>query len=293
MIRMAVILVLLSMLALHPERTHGAENPKKDYEVESFKDISYVTGQDADPIKHKLDIYKPKGQKDFPVMLFVHGGSWSYGNKGMYAAVGDTFAKLGIGTVIINYRLTNKENHVKHPDHVRDVAAAFAWVHANIERYGGRRDRIFLSGHSAGAHLVALLATDESYLKAHQLGFENIRGVMALSGVYEIVPMIPIFFGPFGTDADAYKGASPINHVKANDPPFLICYGDKDYPLCDKISEAFCKKLKLAHCEARTQMIKDRNHFSIIIQLALSPDDPCTKAMLDFIAEHSEWKRPG
>lgn len=268
-----------------------ADTPQRQYEVDGQTDIAYRSDKDADPVRHKLDIYTPKGQKDFPTLMFVHGGAWKSGNKKLYAAFGSTFAKQGIGVVVINYRLTDKTNSVKHPDHINDVASAFAWIHANIGKYGGRNDRIFISGHSAGGHLVSLLATDESYLKEHHLSLKDIRGVISLSGVYEIIPNIRIFDDQFGTDAAICKAASPINHVKQNDPPFLICYADKDFPTIDKMSEDFCKKLCDDKCEAKAIKAAERNHFTIIIQLSVDSGDVCTAAMLDFIEKHSEWKR--
>jgi acetyl esterase/lipase len=291
--RLNLALIVFGSIAFSCTLLHADDTPKKTYDVEKHLNIAYRSDKDADPVKHKLDIFTPKGQKDFPVMMFVHGGSWKSGNKELYASLGETFAKQGIGTVVINYRLSDSNTKAKHPDHIRDVAAAFAWVHDNIAKYGGRVDRIFISGHSAGAHLVSLLATDEIYLKEHKLGLGSIRGVMALSGVYEITPGFFAFNGPFGKEADVCKAASPINHVKAKDPPFLICYADKDLPTIETMSERFCKKLTDEKCEATSVKIDGRNHISIIIQLAISGDDSCTKAMLDFIAKHSEWKRPG
>ena len=159
---------------------------KKPFEVEKHLNLVYHSAKDADPVKHKLDLYVPKGVKDFPVMMFVHGGSWKSGNKDLYPALGETFAKQGIGTAIINYRLSSNKGTVKHPDHIHDVAKAFAWVKENAGKYGGDPKKLFISGHSAGGHLVALLATDESYLKAEKCSTTDIRGVMALSGVYTI-----------------------------------------------------------------------------------------------------------
>jgi len=83
---------------------------------------------------------------------------------------------------------------VKHPEHIKDVARAFAWTVKNCEKWGGRPDQIFLAGHSAGGHLVSLLATDESYLKAEGLKLSDIKGVMAISGVYRI-PEIHLSLG--------------------------------------------------------------------------------------------------
>jgi len=284
---------LLTLTALALNQARADESPKNIYEVETHLNTAYRDDKDADRIKHKLDIYTPKGQTDFPVLMFVHGGSWTSGDKSWYAALGNTFAKNGICTVVINYRLSDKKYKAKHPDHIKDVASAFAWTYENIGKFGGRQDRIFISGHSAGAHLVALLATDESYLKAHKLGLDNIRGVLPLSGVYEITPGFFAFNGPFGTDAATCKAASPVCQVKGKNPPFLICYADSDFPTIDKMSESMCKKLVDAKCDAHTLQIEKRNHFSIIVYLALNSEDPCTGAMLAFISKHSEWKRPG
>src|SRR5262245_18228170 len=158
----------------------------KTFEVEAVRDITYYEGDDADQVKHKLDLYLPKGQKDFPVLFFVHGGAWSMGDKrffGVYSSFGKQFAKHGIGTVVTNYRLSPG---VQHPEHIKDVARAFAWTQKNIANHGGKADQIFVCGHSAGGHLVALLATDETYLKAVGLGLNTIRGVIPISGVYQV-----------------------------------------------------------------------------------------------------------
>ena len=115
------------------------------------------------------------------MLLFVHGGRWTTGNKNLYPGIGESLARHGVGVVICNYRLSPA---VKHPAHVQDVARAFAWTQSNIASYGGKPDRLFVCGHSAGGHLVALLATDPKYLKAEKLSPSDIRGVVPISGVY-------------------------------------------------------------------------------------------------------------
>lgn len=292
MFRFSVVFSLICQILLPSADVRGEDAPSKAFEVVTHANLAYREDKDADADRHKLDLYIPKDQKDFPVLMFVHGGSWKSGNKSLYTPLGTLFAKSGIGVAVINYRLSGKNLTIKHPDHINDVAAAFAWVHANIGKYGGKSDRLFISGHSAGGHLVSLLATDASYLKKHKLGLDSIRGVMSLSGVYEIFPFPP-FIEVFGRDVDICKAASPINHVQAKDPPFLICYADKDFPTIDTLSERFGKKLTDNKCEAKVLKIDNRTHITIIVQIALSADDLCTSAMLDFIAKHSEWKRAG
>jgi acetyl esterase/lipase len=257
-----------------------------NYKVEVIKDIAYYEGKDADKVKHKLDLYLPKGKKDFPVFFFVHGGAWVMGDRKDCGPGGRLFARNGIGTVIISYRLSPQ---VKHPAHIQDVAKAFAWTHKHIKEYGGRPDQIFISGHSAGGHLVALLATDESYLKSEGLTLAAIKGAIPLSGVYRIRPGDNLTKEVFG-DAKACKQASPLEHVKGKHPPFLIAYGDDDFRTCDVMSEQLGKALKDCKGEAAVLKVPDRNHLTIVLKAAAGEDDPLTQAVLKFIARHSGLK---
>jgi acetyl esterase/lipase len=226
-------------------------------------------------------MFLPRDHKDFPVVLFVHGGSWLRGDKnylGVYSSMGACLARQGIGVIVTNYRLSPA---VMHPEHIKDVARAFAWVHKNVNRYGGRADHLFVCGHSAGGHLVSLLATDESFLKAEGLTRKAIRGVIPMSGIYDVPDrMLPAVFG---VDLEKRRQASPIRHVQPDLPPFLILYADRDLPACDKApSEAFCKALRDKGNQAETVEVLDSNHFKIILSAAI-PDEPVTRAILRFI----------
>jgi acetyl esterase/lipase len=156
------------------------------YEVERVWDVAYYSGPGADSVRHRLDLFLPRGQKGYPVVVLVHGGAWVMGDNrccGLYSAVGEFLASRGVGVALPNYRLSPG---VKHPEHVKDVARAVAWVRAHSADFGGCPNQIFLVGHSAGGHLAALLATDERYLKAEGLCSADIRGVIVLGGVYRI-----------------------------------------------------------------------------------------------------------
>jgi acetyl esterase/lipase len=262
---------------------HSTPSENRSYEVESTRNLTYYDGAEADQKKHKLDLYLPKGKTDFPVVLFVHGGGWVFGDKnffGVYEGVGKMFARHGIGAVVTNYRLSPG---VQHPEHIKDVARAFAWTHKHIGGYGGRPDELFLCGHSAGGHLISLLATDESYLKAEGLSLKDVKGVMSISGVYAIPDNM--FNEAFGTDPVQRKNAGPINHVHEGCPPFLVVYADHDFPYCDALSEEFGKELKAKNVSEETLKIKDRTHIDIIGNTT-KDDDPCAKALLEFVARH-------
>jgi acetyl esterase/lipase len=258
------------------------------FEVKKILDLPYYDGPDADKVKHKLDLYLPRDHKDFPVIFFVHGGAWFHGDKsgmfhiGIYGHLGSYWAKHGVGMVVPNYRLSPG---VSHPEHIKDVARAFAWTYKHISQYGGRPDQIFVSGHSAGGHLVSLLATDDSYLKAEGLTLKAIKGVMPLSGVYSI-PERDHFYDPmFGSSPKTRRQASPLTHARGDAPPFLIMYGDNDFAPCGKEpSEKFCAALKAEKCSARALEIKDRNHVTILLK-AGTEGDPVPKAMREFMEQ--------
>lgn len=262
--------------------------PSLTQEIEVIRNIAYRKGDDADTARHKLDLYLPRGKQGFPVVLFVHGGSWKSGSKEEYPRLGELFAGLGIGCVIPNYRLTPQ---VQHPAHIQDVAGAFAWVVENIGSYGGRRDRVFVAGHSAGGHLVSLLATDPTYLKLVKCDVSEIRGVIAISGVHQIYPALPMFRKTFGPGREDVRNASPINHVRDGCPPFLLLYADNDLPLLGRMAEEMNDALKKHGCTSECFRIPQRNHITILLRLA-DDNDPTRQRIVEFIARNSEWEPP-
>jgi acetyl esterase/lipase len=259
--------------------------------VQAVTNVEYrplVAGESAAPGKNRLDLYLPAGRKDFPVVLFVHGGGWRHGDKdflGFYSDLGKFLARQGLGAVVTNYRLSPA---YRHPEHAKDVAAAFAWVCKNIARYGGRPDQVFACGHSAGGHLVSLIATDPTYLKAHGLTPAAIRGVIPISGVYDVTfPGIRLFATAFGEKTDLRKQASPVTHVKGGEPPFLILYADRDYPGCDLLSETFGRALRAKRVPAKVVAVKQRNHFTILMA-AVRAGDPVLTELTEFIEAHTQ-----
>jgi len=114
--------------------------------------------------RQKLDVYEPSQKLDraAPVVVFFYGGSWQFGERRNYRFVGQALADHGIVAVLPDYRLYPE---VTFPGFVEDGAKAVRWTHDNIARFGGDPSRVFLMGHSAGAHIATLLALDEHYLK--------------------------------------------------------------------------------------------------------------------------------
>jgi acetyl esterase/lipase len=274
-------LPLLVAVAVVAPTLRGADEKSASHEVEVEKDIAYNGAADANPERHKLDLYLPKGAKGYPVLFFIHGGGWTKGKKDGFAAHGKMFAQRGIGFVSTNYRLSPL---VKHPGHVEDVAQAFAWCQANLAKHGADVKQMFVCGHSAGGHLCALLATDESYLKKHKLSLTDVKGVIPISGVFDVShERLANYFGEDG------KKASPMSHLKGALPPFLVFYADKELGALGKQAEAFGKAAKGIKCDVEVKMIKDRDH-GTIMRNAAKADDEVATAIVAFIKKHSAGK---
>jgi acetyl esterase/lipase len=279
-LRVSLLLALLGLLSSFV--FSGTDPSITGGEVTVKRDIIYYDGPGFYAPRHILDLYLPADQTDFPVLIFIHGGGWTSGNKNLYGGLGNIFARAGIGVVIANYRLTdNSPGRVVHPGHIEDVARAFAWTYNNIADYGGNPEKIFISGHSAGGHLVALLALDPRYLAAHGLSPDYIAGVMGISGVYDVR------FGPatvFGQDPAQRADASPLMHVGKSQPPMQIIYADNDLQGLGPQAVRLNKALIQVESEVELIEVAGRTHITIIVLLA-SGADPMPD-MLRFINEH-------
>jgi len=272
----------------------GADAPGSP--VQSFRNLTYhEIDRDPDRDRHQLDVYRPKGQKGCPVLFFVHGGGWMIGTKddyfGIYGygTIGRCLAQRGLVVVLPNYRLSPG---VQHPEHIKDVARAFAWTCKNIADYGGDPGQIFVGGHSAGGHLVSLLAMDASYLKAEGRSPKDIRGVIGVSGVYRVDDLdlklslgapqkwaemnarVSPFAPVFGTDPEVLKQASPITHVRPGLPPFLLLNGGMDYVPLLQMTKEFSATLKKNDCEVQVKKVPWRTHETLVFDIIRQTAEP-------------------
>jgi acetyl esterase/lipase len=178
----------------------------------------------AAPELVSVDVYRRPGATDCPVLVWVHGGGWRTGDKaGKSIETKVDFAgELGAVLVAVNYRLVTPDGEVRWPVMGQDVAAAVAWVIEHASELGVDPDRVALMGHSAGAHLVSIVATDPELLAAAGASREDVRCVVSLdSAAYEITPAevrtTPLFAAAFGDDPATLAAASPI--VQAREHP--------------------------------------------------------------------------
>jgi acetyl esterase/lipase len=241
-----------------------------------------------------LDLWVPQGGKPAPLVLFVHGGGWKRGSKdnaGSRAMPGHMLAQ-GYAYAAINYRLVPVATVEQQ---AADVAAALAHFLKRADELGIDRSRVVLTGHSAGAHLVALVGTDERYLKAAGLSFADIDGVMPNDGAAYDVPAQIAGAGPmmkstyteaFGTDPARQKALSPLAHAAGpNAPAFLLIHVQREDGVAQ--NKALAEALKRAGTPVEIGSFPGegmQGHAEINRRLG-EPDYPATPVMDAWLAK--------
>lgn len=238
--------------------------------------IIYVDGKEEDEPKHKLDIYLPKGKTNVPVFFFVHGGAWTSGDRAQYPPLGNRYASERIATVVPSYRLGPKN---KFPAQIEDVAAAFAWTVKHIADFGGDTNRIFIGGHSAGGHLSSLLLMNPKWLKEIGVAPEVIKGVITLSGVYD---MSEGKDNVFGSDPELRREASPLFHVRKVNVPFLVTYCEWEYYPLGAQAKQFHAALEKAGVSSKLVFVPKESHISEMLSVS-KPEDLTARSIVEFI----------
>lgn len=221
--------------------------------------IAYGTGP-----RQQLDVYLPEPSSgDAPMVVFFYGGGWRNGERGKYAFVASSLTALGYVVVIPDYRVYPE---VRFPVFVEDAAAAVAWAAEHAGEYGSTPDELFLAGHSAGAHLAALLALDPGYLAAHGLDADALPGWIGLSGPYDFLPvsgyLAEVF--PEGTR----RASQPVNFAHPGAPPALLIHGADDGTVEPHNSRSLAAALKAAGVPVTLREYEDAGHARTVAALA-------------------------
>jgi len=263
-------------------------------ESRGTRDIRYIETPRLDAKLQSLDIYAPPNANNLPVMIWVHGGGWARGDKSQVANLPAAFAREGFILVSVNYRLAPQ---VKFDAQAQDVAAAIGWVHRHAREYGGDPSQLFAMGHSAGAHLVALVGTDESYLRAQGLSLATLRGVVPLdTEAYDLKAFAARFGGklpdlyqtPFTQDAATWVKASPATHIAKdkNIPPMIVAYSGGQQPYANssraKDAEEFVSKLQAAGVTAQVVGAPEKTHAQIALEFG-TPNDRVAEQVFAFL----------
>ena len=254
------------------------------------RNVQYRKVKGVDPKLLSVDIFPPETGCPAPVVMWVHGGGWQIGDKSnQMANKVKLLNDLGDVVVSVNYRLTDPSsaNPVQYPTHAEDVAAA-AWVHENITKYGGDPKQIALMGHSAGAQIVANIATDPQFLAAHDLALDDLACVAPLDTEgFDVTRQgqlgTPLYVDAFGTDPEVWAEASAINHVDrgAGIPPHLLVRRGT-LPRQRQL-EAYADALTAAGVPVTIVDARGLSHNEVNAQIGAPGDTVMTQAVTSFL----------
>lgn len=219
----------------------------------------------GDDPRLKLDVYTPRregGPK--PVLVFIHGGSWSNGDKSVYPFAAVAFADRGFVTVAPNYRLAPA---VRYPAFLEDNARAVRWARDNARRFGGDPDRIVLVGHSAGAYNASMLALDERWLREAGVPRSAVKAWVGLAGPYDFLPLDdPSTIAAFGQAPDLPR-TQPVNHVDRGDPPTFIATGLDDTTVEPRHTRELARRLEAEGVPVESRFYPGVGHVGIVTAL--------------------------
>ena len=215
----------------------------------------------AGGIRHSLDIYRP-ARPDAPVVVFLYGGGWKTGDRSMYRFVGAALADRGFMVVIPDYRVYPE---AAFPGFVDDAALAVAWTKAHAREYGGDAGRVFLMGHSAGAHIAAMLTLDKSFLGRVGLDPDQaITGMIGLSGPYDFLPLVDPGLFPVFTPAGDLALTQPITFARAGAPPMLLLTGEADTTVYPRNSLRLAARIGALGGRAEVRQYSGVGHMTIV-----------------------------
>lgn len=225
------------------------------------RDLAYGANE-----RQRLDIYQPVSlRRPAPVVVFLYGGAWSGGRRGWYRFVGEALTSRGYVVAIPDYRVYPE---VGFPTFVEDAAAAVAWVRSNAASFGGDPDRIFLMGHSAGAHIAALLVTDRSYLAAQGLDVSTIRGLVGLAGPYAFDPTLYSSTRSIFASAPGIEATQPVSFVRGDEPAMLLLHGAADTTVYPVNSFTLADRVRAKGGSVETIEYPDTGHVRLVLELA-------------------------
>ena len=214
--------------------------------------------------RQMLDLYRPQqAVGPLPTVLFLYGGSWKRGSRHNYAFVGRALARNGFLVGVADYR-TYPE--VTFPAFVHDGAMAVSWLYENAYRYGGRGDGIHLIGHSAGAHIAALLAVEPKYLRAAGLSRDILGRWIGLAGPYAFYPSqvrsVKAIF-----DKSREDDARPVTVVAAGAPAGLLLHGEDDGTVAPMNSNEMAVALRAAGSRGSSHIYAGVGHALLVLSL--------------------------
>jgi acetyl esterase/lipase len=244
-----------------------------------------------EPRLNALDIYMPKKGSKSPVIIWVHGGLWAFGDKSDVGIKPAYFTEKGYIFVSINHRLSPD---IKHPGHMQDVAHALVWVYNNIVHYSGDPERIFLMGYASGAQMSVMITVNKKYLDEAQGSLDMIKGVISVDGLgFDVAKIIPDnnnkvkdwCLDTFGLTEQEWREASPVTHIipGIKVPPMFVAYSGVQTPT-ESDAMNLARKFKESGITIQVKSYAKKNSLSIHREFG-KEGDPVGQDVLVFLQD--------
>lgn len=214
--------------------------------------------------RHRLDVYAPRsgGPGALPVVVFFYGGAWQGGERRHYLFMAEALASRGFVVVVPDYRVYPQ---ARYPAFVEDGALAVAWTTAHIGEHRGDPKRLVLMGHSAGAHIAAMLAYNRRFLDATTRA--SVRGFVGLAGPYDFRPSDAVIEEILGAEGGS-EVAMPAHWVRGGEPPSLLVTGGRDTRVEPGNTERLARALRAAGSPVEVRHYPELNHSTLLLHFA-------------------------
>jgi arylformamidase len=258
------------LLAIFARRAAAAEAALSHFEVE--RGVPYGDGPGR-----RLNIFPATdGSRAAPVQIFIHGGFWRSLDADLFSFLAPGFAPLGAMLVVIDYPLMPQ---VRMAEVVDACRAAVAWIHANGARYGGDPDRIFISGNSAGGHLVAELM-DRAWIRDAGLPADLIKGGTAISGIFDLEPVTRSFQNDeIRLTAEEVSAFSPLARQLDFAAPLIVAVGADETAEFLRQSEAFARHAERCGAAVTHMPVPHTNHITVVLDALADPGQQLNRAV--------------
>jgi arylformamidase len=216
--------------------------------------------------RNRIDVFRC-GAAEAPLFVFIHGGYWQRNSKDAFACMAQGPLAHGFDVALIGYTLAPE---AKLTEIVGETHAAIRWLRENGPSHGVARDRLIVSGWSAGGHLTAAA-----------MALPQVDGGIAISGVYDLEPIrLGVLNDALGLDAAEAAAMSPVAHIPTQAGPLVVAYGAAELPELRRQSIDYETAWRAAGLTGRLMPLDGHDHFSILDELA-SPDGVLTRALRD------------
>lgn len=270
-------------------------------ETQEYRDLLYVpTDAVANDSLQRLSLVVPKTEGTHPTLIWIGGGAWSYVDRNMELDFAHKMAEQGIAVASVGHRLSSAvwrdpklNTGIQHPKHSEDVAQAVKWLYDHANDYELNVDQLYIGGYSSGAHLAALLSLDATYLKAVGLSPDIFKGVLPLSGTFDIPNYHHVFKegnrpelaeqhveAVFGSSPAQMQQASPVHYLDQLSAPLLIICDNGVYRYTrlfeDRVRETGFTQMQVVYSH-------DLSHADLWRNLSFADHSPYRRLMVDFI----------